>query len=101
MFKIYKGFDKVIWYSPLKLSNNQKIYTRGHGFKYNRDNFNVNYRYHFFTNRVAKDWSSLPNEFLDISNTNSFKNNIDGLFDRYGTYSFGSTGNVEFQRSLW
>ena len=99
MYKICKGFDKVIWYSPFKFNNNESN-TRGHTFKFNRDNFNINFRYNFFINRISNAWNNLPTEILNTNNVDIFKEKLDGIFKRYGTYNLNSTGKLEFQRSL-
>ena len=101
IFKIIKGIDIVNWHNPLQFCDgvfrNSNINmetssanTRRHNLRYHRDIYNINYRYHFFTNRVANDWNALPSRCVSTNSVNQFKANIDDLFYAYGTYSFNS-----------
>ena len=88
IFKIMKGFDKVQWHNPLRYCREVGMITRGHHLKFSRENFKINCRHHFLTNRVANAWNSLPSECVETDSVDSFKSKIDKLYERFGTYEF-------------
>ena len=95
IFKIVKGFDVVNWHKPLRFFREQtghtsSINTRGHHLKFSRDNFKINCRHHFFTNRVANAWNSLPTDCVETNSLDLFKSKIDNLYERYGTYEYNT-----------
>ena len=79
MFKYVKGIDRINFVNPpvfLKTS------TRGHQFKYHREDLNCKShksRSNYFLNRVWSDWNRLPEKALEVTTVNEFKNYIDKL----------------------
>ena len=53
--------------------------TRGHSKKLQIHNA-TKVRQHFFDNRIAKFWNSLPDSAVCAENVDSFKNQIDKYF---------------------
>jgi hypothetical protein len=75
VYKIIKGHDRVdtseFFKAPLYTS------TRGHSEKLSVNRCRLDVRKNVFSNRVVKDWNSLPQETIDSSSVNSFKNSLD------------------------
>jgi len=38
----------------------------------------------FFSQRAVKDWNPLPQEVMDATTVNQFKNRLDKFWQRYG-----------------
>ena len=76
-FKIVKKLDIVDWHHPLKnLAENYN--TRSHSYGFEKQLVkNCNLRFNFFTNRVANIWNKLPNDVVEQTTLNSFKNKLD------------------------
>ena len=55
--------------------------TRAHNYKLNKPRVNTKQFQHFFSNRVVNIWNNLPPEVVSAPPTNSFKNQIDKLFN--------------------
>ena len=54
--------------------------SRRRSFSIRRQLTKTRHRYHYFTNRVAKNWNCLTQKIVDLKNTNLFKNGIDKYF---------------------
>lgn len=75
MFKITRGLDVVSWVSQPKTS----IARAGRRRQLRREIVSNNQRHNFFTNRVANSWNTLPNDVVETTSVNEFKNKIDKL----------------------
>ena len=53
--------------------------TRGHSLKLKKKRVIHTSRLKFFSNRVVNLWNGLPNEVIQATSTNSFKNQLDKL----------------------
>ena len=79
-FKIIKQFDKVDPKYFFKFDENSR--TRGNELKlkYKTGIYVTDIGKNFFTNSIVKDWNSLPNNVIDSTSINMFKNRIDKHF---------------------
>ena len=83
MFKLSKGYDIINFHNPLAYFER---YTRGHDMKVRREQLKDNQsrfgniRHHFFANRVTNDWNCLPQDVINSTTINVFKNKIDYFF---------------------
>ena len=57
--------------------------TRDHGYKITKPRYNTKQFQYFFTNRIINIWNNLPPEAANASSVNSFKNNLDKIFQEY------------------
>ena len=55
--------------------------TRGHSLKLRKDQFRLNVRGHFFTQRVINLWNRLKEETVTAPSLNAFKNKLDEEWD--------------------
>ena len=90
-FKIFKGFDKVKWSHPpqpkIRVENMESLMrTRGHSFKYTKENLSPSFRSNFFNNRIANVWNNLPEAAVNSRTVNSFKAHIDKIYEITGSY---------------
>jgi len=56
---------------------------RGHNFKLKTRLSRTATRQHFFSNRVAKDWNSLPWDVVNAPSLNTFKSRLDKHWDAF------------------
>ena len=79
-FKIIKQFDKVNPNYFFKFDNNS--ITRGNELKlkYKSGVYITDIGKNFFTNSIIKEWNSLPNNIINSTSINMFKNRIDKHF---------------------
>ncbi len=56
--------------------------TRGNDKKLFQRWYNKDVRKHFFTKRIVTMWNSLPNDIVNASSINSFKNSLDAFWDK-------------------
>ena len=75
VFKILKGINKNDSGSWFQLVNNNR--TRGHSLKIAKKRSRLDIRKNSFSQRVINDWNSLPEEVIEASSVNSFKNRYD------------------------
>ena len=75
VFKILKGVNKNDSGSWFQLVNNNR--TRGHSLKIAKKRSRLDIRKNSFSQRVINDWNSLPEEVIEASSVNSFKNRYD------------------------
>jgi len=54
--------------------------TRGNTFKIFPEHVHYNLRKYYFSNRVIQIWNSLPDSVVESNSINSFKNNLDKLW---------------------
>ena len=59
--------------------------TRGHNFKLSKQRFNTDTRKRFFSLRVVNYWNALPDNRVEASTTNTFKNRLDKFYILYYT----------------
>ena len=64
-------------------------FTRGHQFRLYKPCCTRDTRQHVFSHRVINQWNSLPQEIVNASNTNTFKQ----LFDSYNENVFYVNSN--------
>lgn len=71
-FKVDRNLDVIKWVSPPKVvsRNNRRPQIRKEIVK------NCNQRYHFFTNRIANNWNSLPDNVINAIDVNDFKTRL-------------------------
>jgi len=74
-FKIVKGFSKVD--SVNFFSFHDSVKTRGHSLKLHKGRFRLDVGKFSFGNRVVEEWNALPQEAVDSTSVNGFKNRID------------------------
>ena len=55
--------------------------TRGHQYKLFKERFETNVRGHFFTNRITDLWNNLPQDVVNASSVNQFKNKLDNYWE--------------------
>ena len=74
LYKFLHGIDKIEINKNFSLVNNN---LRGHRFKYYKEVARVPSREHFFFNRIANLWNSLPNEVVTALSVDNFKAALD------------------------
>ena len=81
MIEVYKIIHEI--YDPdAALSLPRSIGpTRGHNLKLFQQRSTKDIRKHYFTNRVVKIWNSLPDNVVNATSVNSFKNQLDKFWD--------------------
>ena len=82
MFKIAKGYDKIDFHHPPTYTETR---SRGHNMKIRRELIKNTskcgtIRHNFFINRVTNDWNGLPEDVINSTSINVFKNKIDKIF---------------------
>ena len=99
MFRIMNGFVRLdinTLFSPTKISHtrghSQRVF-KNHAFKFPRANSS--------TQRAINDWNNLPNDMVNASSLNTFKNRLDKFWkDIYYDISTGSAfffvGNIYY-----
>ena len=70
-------FSKVDYTKWFTLSHNNR--TRGHRYKLNKPKSRLEIRRNFFSLRVINEWNKLPNDVVEATSINMFKNR----YDRY------------------
>ena len=61
--------------APFSLENSDR--TRGHSLKIKKNRVYTNLRQNFFTYRIVDKWNNLPEEVVNSSTLNGFKNGLD------------------------
>ena len=72
-YKIINNIDKIECRNLFPLNNSQ---TRGHSQKIYKKHCRTNIRKFHFSQRVVDTWNNLPEEIVNASSVNSFKNRI-------------------------
>ena len=79
VFKIVNGYEDVDRNMFFKLKEGSR--TRGHKAALVKEQCRLDMRKYSFSQRVINEWSKLPNECVNASSVNMFKNRID-IFDK-------------------
>ena len=80
MFKIVNGYEDVDRNMFFKLKEGSKI--RGHKAAFIKDQCRLDMRK--YSQRVINEWNKLPNDCVNASSVNMFKNRIDRYLIRAG-----------------
>ena len=75
MFKIVNGYEDVDRNMFFKLKEGSR--TRGHKAALIKEQCRLDVRKYSFSQRVINEWNKLPNDCVNASSVNMFKNRID------------------------
>ena len=75
VFKIVNGYEDVDRNMFFKLKEDSR--TRGHKAALVKEQCQLDMRKYSFSQRVINEWNKLPNDCVNASNVNMFKNRID------------------------
>ena len=76
-FKIVKGFSNLHVFDFFSLHDAVSRPTRGHSMKLYKRRFSTDVGKFSFVNRIVEEWNALPQEAIDSTSINLFKNKID------------------------
>jgi len=79
VFKMYSGSTLVSFHQFFTLSQVQLLFTCGHSAKIAKVRCHLDLHHHFFSCRVIDRWNSLPQNVIDSSSVNCFKNALDKI----------------------
>ena len=82
VFKIMNGYEDVDRNTFVKLKKGSR--TRGHQAELVKEQCRLDMRKYFFSQRVINEWNKLPNDCVNASSVNMFKNRIDIYLIRAG-----------------
>ena len=82
VFKIVNGYEDVDRNMFFKLKEGNR--TRGHKAALLKEQCRLDMRKYSFSQRVINEWNKLPNDCLNASSVNMFKNRIDRYLIRVG-----------------
>ena len=82
MLKILNGYEDIDRNMLFKLKEGSR--TRGHKAALLKEQFRLDMRKYYFSQRVINEWDKLPNDCVNASSVNMFKNIIDIYFIRAG-----------------
>ena len=82
VFKIVNGYEDVDRNVFFKLKDGSR--TRGHKAALVKEQCRLDMRKYSFSQRVINEWNKLPNDCVNTSSVNMFKNRIDRYFIRAG-----------------
>ena len=82
VFKIVNGYEDVDRNMCFKLKEGSR--TRGHKAALVKEQCRLDTRKYSFSQRVINEWNKLPNDCVNASSVNMFKNRIDRYFIRAG-----------------
>ena len=82
VFKIVNGYEDIDRNMFFKLKNSSR--TRGHKTALVKEQCRLDMRKYSFSQRVIKEWNKLPNDCVNASSVNMFKNRIDRYLIRAG-----------------
>ena len=74
MFKIVNGYEDVDRDMFFKLKEGRR--TRGHKAALIKEQYRLDIRKYSFSQRVINEWNKLPNDCVNASSVNMFKNKI-------------------------
>ena len=81
-FKVYRGFNKISWYhtnAPMAslLTDGPARNIRGSSHRIVKQLTKIEARDNFISNRIVRDWNSLPEDVVNSVTVNQFKNRLD------------------------
>ena len=82
MFKIVNGYEDVDRSMFFKLKKGSR--TRGYKAALVKEQCRLDMRKYSFSKRVINEWTKLPNDCVNASSVNMFKNRIDRYMIRVG-----------------
>ena len=82
VFKIVNGYEDVDRNMFFKLKEGSR--TRGHKAALVKEQCRLDMRKYSFSQRVINEWNKLPNDCVNASSVNMFKNRIDRYLIRVG-----------------
>ena len=82
VFKIVNGYEDVDRNMFFKLKEGSR--TRGHKAALVKEQCRLDLRKYSFSQRVINEWNKLPNDYVNASSVNMFKNRIDRYLIRAG-----------------
>ena len=82
VFKIVNGYEDVDSNMFFKLKEGSR--TRGHKVVLVKEHCRLDMRKYSFSQRVINNWNTLPNDCVNASSVNTFKNWIDRYLIRAG-----------------
>jgi len=82
-YKILTGKENIDPHQFFHLSDNLHG-LRGHSFKLSFNRLRLDLRKNFFSQRVISAWNSLPQNVVDATSVNSFKNRLDAYWKTTG-----------------
>ena len=82
VFKIVNGYEDVDRNMYFKLKEGSR--TRGHKAALVKEQCRLDMRKYSFSQRVINEWNKLPNDCVNASSVNMFKNRIDRYLKREG-----------------
>ena len=82
VFKIVNGYEDVDRNMFFKLKEGSR--TRGHKAALIKEQCRLDMRKYSFSQRVINEWNKLPNDCVNASSVNMFKNRIDRYLIRVG-----------------
>jgi ribonucleases P/MRP protein subunit RPP40 len=80
VFKMINGIDKIDYRKFFEMSGVHR--TRGHNCRLIKKRSKLDIRKYFFSQRVVNSWNVLPQEVVDATSVNAFKNRLD-KFNQY------------------
>ena len=83
VFTIVKGYEDVDRNMFFKLKEGSR--TRGHKAALVKEQCRLDMRKYSFSQRVINEWNKLPNDCVNASSVNMFKNRID-IYDKGGLH---------------
>ena len=98
MFKIVNGYEDVDRNMFFKLKEGSR--TRGHKAALVKEQCRLDMRKYSFSQRVINEWNKLPNDCVNASSVNMFKNRIDRYLIRAG-YIYIDDKTVGLSISHW
>ena len=78
VFKIMHGYEGLNKDMFFRIKNDS--ITRGHSLALVKSHSRLDIRKYTFSQRVVNDWNKLPEECINATSVNMFKNNIDQYF---------------------
>ena len=82
-FKIMRGKERVDQSQFFQLSTSE-YQLRGHTMKLSKKLTNLDVWKFTFSQRVVQQWNKLPQDVVDATSVNQFKNRFDKFWRRYG-----------------
>ena len=74
-FKMAKGFSNITVVEFFSFHNT--VNTRSHNLKMRKDRFRLGVGKFSFGNRIVDEWNCLPQEAIESTSVNMFKNRVD------------------------